>query len=159
MSIEVAKGTATERRSIRVAAWMALAAVPYFVWKTMVAALAGSLNPPLIMFLATLSVCVAVVFFIVGVILGRYDGARAASKGGSKAISVTTWFTIGFIADLLFGLLAASYLSQVASSLGDVQAGSFWSDISVAEASLFVVFSLGGGIAGSIAANSYYSRK
>jgi hypothetical protein len=158
MSTGITGGTVVQHGTLRVAARMALAAVPYFVWKISVAALAGSLSEALIVFLFVLALLAALVLFLLGIVLGKSGSAAIDAAAGSTAISLTTWFVAGFIADLLLGMLAASYLSQVATSLGDSQVGSFWADINTRDALQFVAFSLGGGIAGGVAASIYLRR-
>lgn len=141
----------------RMGGWLTLAAAPYLAWKLVVAALAGSLGGALAALLAALALLAGVLLFFTGLVLGTptSDGRK---PGSSAAVALVTWTTVGFMIDIAVGLLTASYLSQVAASLGDAQAGGFWTDIDAKDAFVFVLFSLGGGVAGAVAAIIYRSR-
>lgn len=157
MSVDAARGDLNEGSAWRLAGWLSLAAVPLLAWKAAVAAAAGGLSGALALFLAALTLLAAAIFFTLGLILGA-AGRGLRNRDGGAVTTVATWFTIGLIIDTLVGLLAASYLAQVAAALGDAQTGGFWTDISWRDALLFMVFSLGGGVAAASAAVIYRIR-
>lgn len=157
MSVDVFEGDARGAAAWRLGGWLSLAAVPYLVWKLGVAALTGGLGAALTALLAALALLAGVLLFVTGLVMGT-AAVEGRKRGRPAAVAITTWMTIGLMMDIAVGLLAASYLSQIASSLGDTQAGGFWTDIDTRDALLFVLFSLGGGIAGATAAIIYRSR-
>lgn len=157
MSVDVIESDIRGGGAWRMGGWLTLAAVPYLAWKLGVAALAGSLGGALAAFLAVLALLAGVLLFFTGLALGM-PSSDGRKSGRPAAVALTTWFTVGFMIDIAVGLLAASYLSQIASSLGDTQAGGFWNDIDTRDAFVFVLYSLGGGVAGAVAATIYRSR-
>ncbi|MHB0914959.1 MAG: hypothetical protein ACYC5A_06820 [Thermoleophilia bacterium] len=157
MSVDVIERDLRSGAAWRLGGWLSLAAVPYLAWKLMVAELSGSLGGALAALLAALALLAGAILFIAGLVMGT-SAAEGRTRSRPAAVAVATWMTIGLMADTVVGLLAASYLSQIASSLGDAQAGGFWTDIDTRDALLFILFSLGGGIAGATAAIIYRSR-
>jgi len=140
----------------RMAGWLTLAAIPYFVWKLLVAAAVGALGGAMLAFLAVLTALTAALLFGLGAVLG--GGRGAGNRSNALSLTLATWAALGFILDTGAGMLAASYLARVAAALGDSQAGDFWTDISAGDALLFLLFSAAGGIAGGVAAAIYRSR-
>lgn len=157
MTVEAADRGVRNGSAWRLAGRLSLAAIPCLAWKVTVAAAAGVLSGALVLFIASFSLLLATLLFFVGLILAA-AGTDDRTNVSSGAVTITTWFIIGLMVDTTTGLLAASYLSQLATALGDTAAGGFWTDIGLQDAILFLIFSLGGGITGVTAALIFRAR-
>lgn len=148
-------------RAVRMAGWFALTSALYLAWKVFVGLIYGA-GQPYVVFQLAAAVLVAIVLFVLGLVMGFVSSTVPVPLTRQKvATIILAGFLAGYMADLLLGLAAAHYLSQVGEMLGEGYQlrESMWSTADFKDQAAFALYSLAGGITGGLAGYLFGTRR